>query len=207
MSKFVRKLLVFVGCIVFFLQAKGQDTLSPTQQIEEHRKKQEEEMKSATSPLLPKDKKRFKGLKYFPVNLEYRVNAKFIRTENPVLFKMKTTKDFRNPEYVKYGEVHFTLKGSEYVLEVYQSPDISKKEEYKDHLFIPFTDETNGHETYDVGRYLDLRIPEGDELVLDFNLCYNPYCSYSPNYACPIPPAANHLKTKIEAGEKVFKKH
>jgi uncharacterized protein len=207
MLKLIHKLLFIVGCIAFFLPANGQEALSPTQQIEVHRKKQDEEMKSATSPLLPKDKRRFKGLKYFPANLDYRVTAKFIRTENPVLFKMKTTKDFRNPEYVKYGEVHFTLKGLEYVLEVYQSPDISKKEEYKDHLFIPFTDETNGHETYDVGRYLDVRIPEGDELVLDFNLCYNPYCSYSPNYACPIPPAANNLKTRIEAGEKIFKKH
>lgn len=207
MSKRLKWLLVIVGCISSFIDAAGQETMSPTQQIEEHRRKQDEEMKSATSPLLPKDKKRFKGLKYFPVNLEYRVTAKFIRTENPVLFKMKTTKTSRNPEYVKYGEVHFTLKGTDFLLEVYQSPDISKKAEYKDHLFIPFTDETNGRETYQVGRYLDVRIPEGDEIVLDFNLCYNPYCSYSPNYACPIPPAANDLKTRIEAGEKLFKKH
>ena len=71
---------------------------------------------------------------------------------------MKTTTS-RLPEYIKYGDVYFTLNGMDCRLEVYQSPDIAKRPGYEDYLFIPFTDETNGKETYDVGRYLEFRIP------------------------------------------------
>lgn len=204
--KHFKRLCFLIGCAAFCSSVIAQQK-PPEELIQEHRAKTDAEMKEETSPLLPKDRRKFKGLKYFPINLDYRVTARFVKTEAPVLFKMKTTKDFRNPEYRKYGEVHFTLKGTDYVLEVYQSPDISKKDGLENYLFIPFTDETNGSETYEVGRYLEARIPEGDEMVIDFNLCYSPYCSYNPNYACPIPPAANHMATRIEAGEKKFKKH
>ncbi len=173
--------------------------------INDHRKKQESEFRDPqNSPLTKKDRKRFKGLNYYPVDLAFRVPVKFVKTELPVLFKMKTTTS-RLPDYSKYGEVHFTLQGKDYVLEVYQSPDIMKRPGYEDYLFIPFTDLTNGHETYDVGRYLEFRIPRTEDVVLDFNLCYNPYCSYNPKFSCPIPPAANHLPVEIKAGEKQFK--
>jgi uncharacterized protein len=177
------------------------------QKIVDHRKKQESEFRDPEkSPLEKKDRKKFKGLKYFPVDLKYRVNARFVRNIKPEVFKMKTSTT-RLPDYTTYATVYFTIDGLEYSLEVYQSPDLMKQEEYKDYLFIPFTDKTNGHETYDVGRYLELRIPEGDEIVLDFNLCYNPYCSYSPNYSCPIPPAVNNLPIEIKAGELKYKEH
>ena len=173
--------------------------------IEQHRKKQEAEFRDPKeSPLDKKSRRRFKGLNYYPINLDYRVPAIFVKNESPVLFKMKTTTS-RLPEYQKYGEVHFKLDGEDRVLEVYQNPEISKRPGYEDYLFIPFTDETNGNETYEVGRYLELRIPPGDEVDLDFNLCYNPYCSYSPNYSCPIPPKANHLSIEVKAGEKKYK--
>jgi uncharacterized protein len=171
--------------------------------VEDHRIKKHQEFLSATSPLPPAERKKFRGLNYYPIDLTYNLTAKFVRNEKPVLFKMKTTTT-RLPDYQKYADVYFTLNGKEYSLEVYQSPDLMKKSEYADYLFIPFTDETNGKETYEVGRYLELRIPEGDEVELDFNKCYNPYCSYSPNYSCPIPPAANHLTTWVSAGEKKY---
>jgi uncharacterized protein (DUF1684 family) len=56
-----------------------------------------------------------------------------------------------------------------------------------------------------VGRYLEFRIPKTEEIVLDFNKCYNPYCSYSPNYSCPIPPEVNYLPMEIKSGEKKFR--
>jgi uncharacterized protein len=176
-------------------------------EIEAHRKKQEGEMlDKEKSPLPPAERKKFKGLNYYPVDLKYRVPAKFVRTENMSFFKMKTTTT-RLPEYVKYGEVHFTIDGKDHTLEVYQSPDIVKREGYEDYLFIPFTDLTNGNETYDVGRYLEFRIPQSEDVVVDFNKCYNPYCSYSPNYSCPIPPEQNHLTIAIPVGEKKYKEH
>ena len=174
-------------------------------EIEVHRKKQEEEFRDPKkSPLDKKLRKHFKGLNYYPVNLDYRIKAKFVKTENPLLFKMKTTTT-RLPEYLKYGEVHFKLDGEERVLEVYQSPDITKKPGYEEHLFIPFTDETNGVDTYEVGRYLDFRIPTSEDVIIDFNKCYNPYCSYGSAYSCPIPPEVNRLPLKVEVGEMKYK--
>lgn len=173
-------------------------------EIESYRKKQEEKFRDPKeSPLDKKLRKNFKGLNYYPVNLDYRVKAKFVKTENPVLFKMKTTTS-RLPEYQKFGEVHFKLDGEEHVLEIYQSPDISKKPGLENYLFIPFTDETNGIDTYEVGRYIDFRIPESEDVVVDFNMSYNPYCSYGSAYSCPIPPEVNHLPLKVQAGEMKF---
>lgn len=203
----IRKRLAVVGLLTFsFCASYGQHEAAAVADIKAHREKQEATFRDPMeTPLLPKDRRRFKRLNYFPIDLKYRVEAKFIRSENPVFFKMKTTTS-RLPNYVQYGEVHFTLDGRQYKLEVYQSPDIIQRPGYEDYLFIPFTDLTNGEATYDVGRYLEFRIPETEVVIVDFNKAYNPYCSYSPNYSCPIPPEANHLDVEIPAGEKKFRK-
>ena len=78
--------------------------------------------------------------------------------------------------------------------------------EYQDYLFLPFTDSTNGNETYEAGRYIDLKMTDiaGNSVIIDFNKSYNPYCAYKSGYQCPVPPAENHLKTWVRAGEKKF---
>ena len=114
-------------------------------------------------------------------------------------FKMATSTD-RKPIYEKYGEAHFELDGEKIVLPIYQSHSLRVKEEYKDHLFLPFQDLTNGTESYGGGRYLDLRIPTGDTIVIDFNKAYNPYCAYSSRYSCPVPPKENRMKVAVRAG-------
>ena len=74
---------------------------------------------------------------------------------------------------------------------------------YEDYLFLPCRDETNGTDTYGGGKYLDLRIPKGKEIVIDFNQSYQPYCAYNAyDYSCPIVPEENLLPVKIEAGVK-----
>ena len=78
-------------------------------------------------------------------------------------------------------------------------------EEFVDYLFLPFTDLTNGEATYAGGRYIDLAIPDGDTLIIDFNKSYNPYCAYNKKYSCPIVPKVNHLEIDINAGVKAFK--
>jgi uncharacterized protein (DUF1684 family) len=84
--------------------------------------------------------------------------------------------------------------------------------EYKDYLFLPFTDDTNGTDTYAGGRYIDLTVKDfiGSSVVIDFNKAYNPYCAFSGGYSCPKPPDENHLQIPVQAGEKLFageKKH
>lgn len=94
------------------------------------------------------------------------------------------------------------------MLHVYQSIALMTKPGFEDHLFIPFTDETNVGETYGGGRYIDLKMGDiqNGMVVLDFNKCYNPYCAYKEGYACPIPPRENSLPIAIPAGEKRFGK-
>jgi len=200
-------LILLSGSAVSFSGlAQPNDESAALAEIRKHRQEQNDEMRADDSPLLKKDKRKFKGLKYFEPNLDYRVDAKFVKTGDPTLFKMKTTTT-RLPEYSVYGVLHFNLLGTAFTLNVYRSPEVNSKPGYEDYLFVPFTDLTNGNETYDVGRYLEMRIPEGDSVVIDFNLAYNPYCSYNPGYSCPIPPKENHLPVEIRAGEKKFKDH
>jgi uncharacterized protein (DUF1684 family) len=156
-----------------------------------------------TSPLLPDDLKSFHGLDFYPANELFFVVAKFIRTENEQPFEMKTT-TARKPVYVKYGEAHFSIDGQDFKLNIYSNIELSKKKEYKDYLFLPFSDLTCGNESYIGGRYLDLEIPQGDTIVIDFNRSYNPYCAYNPKYSCPKVPLENDLKIEIRAGVQKF---
>lgn len=172
----------------------------------EFQKKLNAEYKDASkSPLKDKDRKTFKGLDFFKFDSTYVITSSFKRTPSENVFKMKTNTD-RTPEYVKFGEINFDLKGENYTLNIYQNLELIEAIGYENYLFLPFLDETNGLETYGGGRYIDTRIPEGDSLIIDFNQAYNPYCAYNEKYSCPIVPRENYLKTRIEAGVKVFKK-
>jgi uncharacterized protein (DUF1684 family) len=156
-----------------------------------------------TSPLLPEDLKTFQTLDFYPANEKFYVVAKFIRTENEQPFEMKTSTD-RKPVYVKYGEAHFSIDGQTFQLNIYRNIELSKKEQYKDYLFLPFSDLTCGNESYIGGKYIDMKIPQGDTIVIDFNTSYNPYCAYSHKYSCPKVPLENDLKIAIRAGVKRF---
>lgn len=81
-------------------------------------------------------------------------------------------------------------------------------EGYGGGVLLPFTDATSGVESYGGGRYLldtikgaDLGMHDG-RTVLDFNFAYNPSCSYSDRYVCPLAPRENRLSARIEAGER-----
>ncbi|TWO32643.1 DUF1684 domain-containing protein [Seonamhaeicola sediminis] len=178
----------------------------PIQGKTEFQRDMNAQFKDATeSPLTEKDRKHFIGLDFFEIDSSYVVKANFKRTPNEKPFKMKTTTN-RLPEYVKYGELNFTLKGKNLKLNIYQNQDLINKEGYEDYLFLPFLDETNGEESYGGGRYIDARIPEGDTMVINFNEAYNPYCAYNAKYSCPVVPRENYLRVRIEAGVKIFKK-
>lgn len=155
------------------------------------------------SPLTEEDFKTFTHLDFFPITDEFIIKAKFIRTRKEKPFEMKTT-TARLPVYKKYGELHFTFEGNEYKLNVYQNLDLIKKEGYEDYLFLPFSDTTNGNDTYIGGRYIDCRIQKELEWTIDFNKAYNPYCAYNYKYSCPIVPMENDLPIAIKAGVKKF---
>ncbi|SHF48131.1 hypothetical protein SAMN05444483_101274 [Salegentibacter echinorum] len=161
-------------------------------------------MNPEETPLSSQDLKNFKTLDFFQVNEDYKIMANFVRTPAEAPFLMQTTTE-RTPVYVKYGELYFTLKGRDFKLNVYQNRELLLDSEYYNHLFLPFTDLTNGESTYAGGRYLDLKIPTKSAISLDFNKAYNPYCAYNGKYSCPIPPAENDMNIAIKAGVKNYK--
>jgi uncharacterized protein (DUF1684 family) len=178
------------------------DTTAQLTKIKEHREKENKEFRTPDeSPLKEKDLKSFVELPFFAPNMAFCFEATFTRTSNEAPFYMETTTS-RMPEYVKYGTLTFNYQGTSYTLSLYQSSSLIKKPGYEDYLFIPFTDLSNDEETYGGGRYLDFRIPKGDKVILDFNLCYNPYCAYNEKYSCPIPPKENFLNFSVNAGVK-----
>ncbi|HWB28048.1 MAG TPA: DUF1684 domain-containing protein [Chitinophagaceae bacterium] len=193
-------LLLYVTCIFLFgchNSARDKALLEDTRQFQQGIIN--EYADSASSPLPPAERKDFMGIHFYPVNLDYVVTARFTRTAEAPSFKMAMSgKDVQ--DYVKYGDVQFTLFGKEYKLAVYQSLRLAASDQYKNYLAILFKDATSGHETYGGGRYIDLQIPGGDTVMINFNKAYQPYCAYTEGYSCPIPPAENYLPIKIEAG-------
>lgn len=155
------------------------------------------------SPLPDRYRKNFEGLDFFAPDTTYVIEASFVRTPDALPFAMPTTTDRKSKEVV-YGIAQFTLNGKKRQLEIYQNQELMQQEEYEDYLFLPFTDETNGEETYTGGRYIDLTIPDNDTVVIDFNKAYNPYCAYNKKYSCPIVPSVNALDTEVRVGVKAF---
>ena len=168
--------------------------------------KMNSEFKDASkSPLKSKDLKTFEGLDFFAYDSTFVVTARLKRTASTDWFDMKTTTDRLSKERV-YGVLSFELEGKTFQLNVYQGEKLMKQEGFEDYLFLPFLDHTNGSSTYGGGRYIDLNIPEGNSLVLDFNSAYNPYCAYNEKFSCPIVPRENYVDLEIKAGVKAFVK-
>jgi uncharacterized protein (DUF1684 family) len=150
-----------------------------------------------TDPHAPVAQRTFSGLRYFPVSQAYIVRASFKRVPpEPVLLLTSSGDEER---YYRYAKATFTLAEQELSLRLFAKDTVTP-----DQLFIPFKDLTNGQETYDAGRYLDIAHPKKATFMLDFNYAYNPYCAYSDRYRCPLPPRDNHLTIAIRAGERSY---
>lgn len=169
------------------------------------REGRDKEMRSKEeSPLLEKDFLSFRGLNNFSYSEKFRVTAKYTMVVTDSLITILTSSG-KTRKAVVAGIVKFKLNNVPLQLNVYKFEDVPQDDEFKDLLFIPFKDLTNGKETYSGGRYIDIWQPKSSDVILDFNLAYNPNCAYGNNkYSCPIPPKSNFLKMKILAGEKKF---
>ena len=153
---------------------------------------------SPYSPIEPEARLNFPGLKHYPVNPALRFTLPLDAVEREEIIIQTNTGD-EQPFY-QLGTVTFEIDGESATLAVYQGVENAE-------LFIPFKDATNGTETYGAGRYLEPVALAGGQIDVDFNLAYNPYCAYSENYVCPLPPSENWLKVPIRAGEMAFKAH
>lgn len=197
MKRLILAFIAFVPLTIFAQDFKAE--------IEKHREEYKADfLKNSSSPLKKGD---FEYLRFYEPNEKFKVVCEFIATKKGKPFDVPTSSG-QTATYTKFGELKFEIDGKSYKLAVYQSLRLRNLPQYRDYLFIPFKDLTNGKESYGGGRYLDLRMKEisGDKIYLDFNKAYNPYCAFSAGYSCPIPPKENHLKVAIEAGEKNFAK-
>ncbi|MCY0977914.1 DUF1684 domain-containing protein [Chryseobacterium wangxinyae] len=199
MKKHILFLLLLFPLLVFSQKNKQQ-----SKEIQEIKKFQsdlnKEYLDPKETPLRDDNFAKFKKHPFFPIDLKYRVTAKFRKTENPQPFDLPTSSG-KLKSYQEFGKASFDLDGKSHSLTIYQSLDLMKKEEYKDYLFLPFRDKTNNRETYGGGKYMDLKIPEGNTIVLDFNQSYQPFCAYNAyDYNCPIVPEENKLAAEIRAG-------
>jgi len=160
----------------------------------------EEYLNPKETPLRGDNFTNFKAHPFFSSDSKYRVKARFVKTENAEPFELPTSSG-KTKSYREYGKATFQLDGKSYTLTLYQSLDLLKQKRYKNYLFLPFRDATNEKETYGGGKYMDLTIPKGNTIVLDFNKSYQPYCAYNAyDYNCPIVPEENKLPIEIRAG-------
>jgi uncharacterized protein len=175
---------------------KGQKSVDLyTNQLVAQRKNKDDFFRtSPDSPL--ENKATFNGLSYFPVSIDYQLSARLEPFADKTQKLVITLSDGSEEVYEKYGHAVFKLQGEICRLLILRHDDVYS---------ILFKDATSGKTTYGGGRYIDLKESaiKGNEVEIDFNTAYNPYCVYNHNYACPLPPAENTLPLAVEAGEKL----
>lgn len=150
-------------------------------------------------------RKAFEGFMWFPPDAKYKVKARWVANGEPDEVTVGTNRGLSKTFY-RSGWMKFTIDGTEQSLVMLSEKPVPEK---GDHFFVPFRDATSGQETYDVGRYLQgINFQgAGEEHELDFNRATNPFCNYSEDYNCPLPPEENNLTAAIRAGEKTYPHH
>lgn len=140
----------------------------------------------------------FKGLEFFPIDPKWRVEARFEPYVPPKMIPVETVINTTENDSCP-GALVFTLEGVSCRL------DATIETGSENQLFIMFSDETSGRETYGPGRQMYTTLPDSTgHVVLDFNKAYNWPCVYTEFATCPIPPRQNHLPVRVEAGEKMY---
>jgi uncharacterized protein (DUF1684 family) len=154
---------------------------------------------SANSPIPIAKRSEFGGLQYYPIDPDFRAAGYLKHFLDAEVIEVPTSADTYD-RYLRYGIIQFSLMDQPFELEVWKPLDgyVSNR------LFIAFTDLTSGTDTYGGGRYLNIYEDEDNEIAVDFNLAYNPYCVYDVSYICPLAPPENRLNTKILAGEMMY---
>ena len=169
-------------------------------EVQIHRDTKNDEMREEDSPIPSYDLENFEGLSYYPIDETYRVVADLERIPVGQYFQVRLT-DGSSEQYQKFGYAVFSLLGKEHRLLLLKNP------RERNQLFLAFTDLTNSEGSYGGGRYLDMEYNNSGKIPLDFNLVYNPFCAYSGQFVCPVPPQENHLDIPIPAGEKDYQSH
>ncbi|WP_433661979.1 DUF1684 domain-containing protein [Nocardia sp. CA-128927] len=124
---------------------------------------------------------------------EYRAAPQGRRIEVGRLTNPRSTEAISAPV-----DLAITIDGTEYVLSVL--------EDMPGQRLVVFTDETNGTETPEIGRWLVLPLLQpGSTLTVDFNQATLSHHHLAPTvFTCPLSPPDNHLPMRVEAGERAL---
>jgi uncharacterized protein len=161
----------------------------------------DESFKTDQDSPIPSDKKStLLPLAYFPIDESYAVPASLEIAADRTRIEVPTSIG-KIRQLERLGALKFSLKGQSMRLTAFR--DLESRDANR--LFVPFSDLTSGTETYPAGRYMELDPTPTGIYVVDFNIAYNPYCYYSPEYDCPYPPKENRLSIPIRAGERMQK--
>ena len=192
--------LVVIAAVAYMFTAAE----SPEAYVEKIEKERERQFKfirfNIESPLTEEQRRTFTKLTFYEIDPSYRVKARLLPIENKKVREVPLT-DGSKQRYIEHSYAEFELGGKTNKLLLLQAMDEADKRNF----FLAFADATSAGETYGGGRYLNVRQDGKTSITLDFNLAYNPYCAYNPDYACPIPPKENLLEIALEAGEKNYK--
>jgi uncharacterized protein (DUF1684 family) len=136
----------------------------------------------------------FKGMMFFPLDLNYRVTATWIPADGKQTIEIPNVLGDVSAEPVP-GVAAFKVNGEELKLTALGGDP-------KNGLFFVFNDLTAKDDTYPGGRFLDTGPIVDGHVVLDFNRAYNPPCAVTPYATCPLAPKENRLAVAIPVGEK-----
>ncbi len=203
----IKLITLFVLCCSMLFLISCSKKFTPEQQkyiqgIEKFRQDKGDFMKNNPDSPFNQDKNaEYHPLKYYDVNPEFVFKSKLYRFSIPDTITIFGTKGEAR-KAVRFGYVEINYDKENYKVNIYKG----STKDGKDYYTIWFTDKTTGDETYGVGRYLDFDLNPDTNYVytVDFNLAYNPYCSYSAKYSCAIPSKEDHLDLAVRAGEKKF---
>jgi uncharacterized protein len=143
---------------------------------------------------------KFEGVEQYPIDLNWRIEAKFIPYESSKTIAITNVLGQTTPNPTP-GYLEFQIEGKTFTLDALGA-------EEDDELFLIFADETSGEETYGGGRYMYVKKADASgKVIIDFNKAYNPPCVYTPHATCPLPPRQNILDVAITAGHKNYGDH
>lgn len=190
-------ILIPVALVVFFMIRSGESNQGYKEEINQFWEDRHDFFKtSKASPFIQKEVD-YEEVEFFEPNPDYKVNGalnRFTRRETITL----GNSDGTSTTYLKFADVNFKINGQECSLLLLKALGFGNQ------YLLAFGDATSGDSTYGGGRYLDVAIGKSDQVTLDFNKAYNPYCAYFEDFTCPLPPRENLLDVAIEAGEKNY---
>jgi len=139
--------------------------------------------------------KNFIEIERFPVNDDWRIEAKYVAYDPPKKISVPNILG-QIDEESSPGAVLFSKNNQSYRLDAIDEGE---------RLWFIFADGTSGEETYGGGRFLYTDKADSNGIVIvDFNKAYDPPCVLTKYATCPMPPKQNYLSLRITAGEKMY---